>query len=86
MSNVIEARGLSKTYRLYRNPYGRLLEKLPWNKGKSYYKPVPALQDVSFDVARGECVGLVGTNGAGKSTLLKVLTGTTFPTAGRYTV
>ena len=86
MSNVIEARGLSKTYRLYQNPYGRLLEKLPWNKGKSYYKPVPALQDVSFDVARGECVGLVGTNGAGKSTLLKVLTGTTFPTAGRYTV
>lgn len=86
MTNVIEARGLSKTYRLYQNPYGRLLEKLPWNKGKSYYKPVPALQDVSFDVARGECVGLVGTNGAGKSTLLKVLTGTTFPTAGRYTV
>ena len=86
MTNVIEARGLSKTYRLYQNPYGRLLEKLPWNKGKSYYKPVSALQDVSFDVARGECVGLVGTNGAGKSTLLKVLTGTTFPTAGRYTV
>lgn len=86
MSNVIEARGLSKIYRLYHNPYGRLLEKLPWNKGKSFYKPVPALQDVSFDVARGECVGLVGTNGAGKSTLLKVLTGTTFPTAGSYTV
>ena len=86
MSNVIEARGLSKTYRLYHNPYGRLLERLPWNKGKSYFKPVPALQDVSFDVARGECVGLVGTNGAGKSTLLKVLTGTTFPTAGSYTV
>ena len=86
MSNVIEARGLSKTYRLYHNPYGRLLERLPWNKGKSYHKSVSALQDVSFDVARGECVGLVGTNGAGKSTLLKVLTGTTFPTAGSYTV
>jgi len=86
MTPVIEAYGLSKTYRLYRNPYGRLLEKLPWNKGKQYYKPVDALQDVSFEVAPGECVGMIGSNGAGKSTLLKVLTGTTFPTAGRYTV
>lgn len=86
MTSVIEARGLSKTYRIYGNPYGRLLEKLPWNKGKRFYTPVDALQDVSFEVARGECVGLIGSNGAGKSTLLKVLTGTTFPTAGRYTV
>ena len=86
MPPVIEARGLSKTYRLYGNPYGRLLGMLPWNRGRRYYKEVPALQDVTFDVAPGECVGLVGTNGAGKSTLLKVLTGTTFPTAGRYSV
>ena len=86
MTPVIEARGLSKTYRIYGNPYGRLLERLPWNKGKRFYTPVDALQDVSFEVAPGECVGLIGSNGAGKSTLLKVLTGTTFPTAGRYTV
>ena len=86
MTAVIEARGLSKTYRIYGNPYGRVLEKLPWNRGKRFYKPVDALLDVSFDVARGECVGLIGSNGAGKSTLLKVLTGTTFPTAGSYTV
>ena len=86
MTPVIEARGLSKTYRLYANPYGRLLERLPWNRDKQFHTAVPALQDVSFDVAPGECVGLVGSNGAGKSTLLKVLTGTTFPTAGRYTV
>ncbi|HEB53017.1 MAG TPA: ABC transporter ATP-binding protein, partial [bacterium] len=86
MEPVIEARNLSKAYRLYRNPYGRLLEKLPWNKGKRYHTEVRALQDVTFEVAKGECVGLVGTNGAGKSTLLKVLTGTTFPTGGSYTV
>lgn len=86
MPPVIEASGLSKTYRVYRNQYGRLLEKLPWNRGKQYYKPVHALHDASFHVDPGECMGLVGTNGAGKSTLLKILSGTTFPTSGRYTV
>lgn len=85
MQPVIQARNLSKSYRLYGNPYDRLLEKMPWSKGPRY-KEVHALQDVSFDVGHGECVGLVGTNGAGKSTLLKVLSGTTFPTAGSYTV
>lgn len=83
---VIEARNLSKTYRIYGNPYGRLFERLPWNKGKSFHKSIHALRDATFDVAPGECVGLIGTNGAGKSTLLKVLSGTTFPTKGSYTV
>ncbi|MGK0351404.1 MAG: ABC-type polysaccharide/polyol phosphate transport system ATPase subunit, partial [Planctomycetota bacterium] len=83
---VIEARNLSKSYKLYGNPYGRLWESLPWNKGKKYHKTIEALSDVTFDVMPGECVGLIGTNGAGKSTMLKVLSGTTFPTAGSYTV
>ncbi len=86
MTHVIEARNLGKTYRLYGNPYDRLLERLPWNRGKKRYREVRALQDVSFHVGRGECVGLVGSNGAGKSTLLKVLSGTTFPTSGSYSV
>ncbi len=86
MQPVIEARELSKVYRLYRNPYSRLLQRLPWNRNRTFGTSVPALQNVTFDVSPGECVGLVGTNGAGKSTLLKVLTGTTFPTSGRYTV
>lgn len=87
MHAVIEARHLSKTYRVYDNPYDQLWERLPWNRGKpARHRAVHALQDVSFDVRRGECMGLVGKNGAGKSTLLKVLSGTTFPTRGSYTV
>ena len=85
MEPVIEARNLGKTYRLYSNPYHRLLEWLPWDK-KQRYREINALHDVTFDVKPGECVGLIGANGAGKSTLLKVLSGTTYPTSGSYTV
>ena len=45
-----------------------------------------AVEDVSFDVHRGECVGLIGPNGAGKSTLLKMLNGLIKPDAGRITM
>jgi ABC-type polysaccharide/polyol phosphate transport system ATPase subunit len=45
-----------------------------------------ALRDVSFDVARGEAVGIIGRNGAGKSTILKLLTGITAPTTGQITI
>ncbi|MFC1797314.1 ATP-binding cassette domain-containing protein [Pseudomonadota bacterium] len=44
-----------------------------------------AVQDVSFEVRRGECLGLIGHNGAGKSTLLKMLYGVNRPDAGRIT-
>lgn len=82
---VIEAKGLCKTYRLYGNPYHQLLERMPWNK-RPRHREVKALEDLTFAVHRGECLGLIGSNGAGKSTLLKVLSGTTYPTAGSYTV
>ncbi|MCC6673214.1 MAG: ABC transporter ATP-binding protein [Planctomycetes bacterium] len=85
MAPSIQARGLEKTYRLYGSVYDRLRERLPWNRVPRH-RPVHALRDVNFDVAPGECVGLVGGNGAGKSTLLKILTGTTFPSAGSYSI
>jgi ABC-type polysaccharide/polyol phosphate transport system ATPase subunit len=47
---------------------------------------IEALRDVSFEVARGECLGLVGANGAGKSTVLAMIAGITLPSAGRVEV
>ncbi|HEX5052807.1 MAG TPA: polysaccharide ABC transporter ATP-binding protein [Planctomycetota bacterium] len=81
----IEVEGVGKTYRIYGNPYHRLVERLPWVKRK-YHQEVRALHDITFSVEPGQCVGMIGKNGAGKSTLLKILTGTTYPTTGRYTV
>ncbi len=82
---AITVQNLSKTYRLYGNPWSRLTEKLPWGPDKPY-REVHALRDVSFEVPQGTCVGLIGANGAGKSTLLKILTGTTYPTGGSFTL
>ena len=82
---AIEVKNLSKVYRLYGNPYDRLIERLPWVK-LPRHRRITALSDLDFTVEPGRCVGIIGKNGAGKSTLLKILTGTTFPSAGSYTV
>jgi lipopolysaccharide transport system ATP-binding protein len=82
---AISVRNLSKTYRIYGNPWHRLKERLPWMK-RPLHQEVKALKPLDFDVQPGTCVGLIGGNGAGKSTLLKILTGTTFPTTGRYRI
>lgn len=46
------------------------------------YEGIPVLQDISFDLSRGQCVGVVGENGAGKSTLMKIVTGIVTPSSG----
>lgn len=78
---VISVNNLSKIYNLYEKPIDRLKETLSPIK-KNYHKSFYALNSISFDVKKGETVGIVGTNGSGKSTILKIITGVLTPTSG----
>lgn len=78
---VISVRDLGKTYFLYDKPSDRLKQAFLWGR-KQLYREFWALKDVSFDVRRGEVLGLVGRNGAGKSTLLQIVCGVLKPTTG----
>ncbi|MCC6907310.1 MAG: ABC transporter ATP-binding protein [Phycisphaerales bacterium] len=78
---AIRVSNLSKLYKIYRKPSLILKEML---LRKPMYQPRWALRDVSFEVGRGELVGVVGANGAGKSTLLRILAGTLDHTEGSF--
>jgi len=82
---AIKINDVSKLYKLYDKPTDRLKESLGLSKAKKY-KEHFALRNVSFDVKKGECVGIIGTNGAGKYTILKIITGVLNPTAGEVTI
>jgi len=78
---AIKVQNLSKIYHLYDKPQDRLKEALnPFNK--SYHHDFYAMDTVSFEIKKGETVGIIGKNGAGKSTLLKMITGVLTPSAG----
>jgi len=78
---VISVKNLTKIYKLYDSPFDRLKESLNPAR-KKYHKDYYALNDVSFNVNRGETVGIIGKNGSGKSTLLKVISGVLTPSSG----
>lgn len=84
MSNtVIEFKNVSKTYKLYKSDKQRFLG-LMFKKIK--YNPKKAVNNVSFEIKRGESVALFGKNGAGKSTILKMITEVVFPTSGEINI
>lgn len=86
MNNIaIKVSHLTKVYKLYDKPIDRLKESLHPFK-KSYHKDFYALNDVSFEIKKGETVGIIGKNGAGKSTLLKIITGVLTPSNGHVHV
>ena len=82
---AIKVTNLTKVYHLYDKPQDRLKEALNPFK-KSYHHDFYAMNNVSFEIKKGETVGIIGKNGAGKSTLLKMITGVLTPTSGNIEV
>jgi lipopolysaccharide transport system ATP-binding protein len=81
VNGSIQVANLGKAYKRYPTHAARLLEWL-WPFGKPRHKPIWVLRDITFQVAPGEALGIIGINGAGKSTLLKLITGTAAATTG----
>lgn len=81
MQNSIIVKNLTKSYRLYKQPLDRLKESLSFSK-KKYHVDFLANDNISFQIKKGEVVGIIGRNGCGKSTLLKMITGVLTPSQG----
>jgi ABC-type polysaccharide/polyol phosphate transport system ATPase subunit len=86
---AITVENLSKCYKIYGKPRDRLsqgilpyLQRLAGKQPKQYYREFWALKEVSFEVRKGETVGIIGRNGSGKSTLLQMICGILTPTIG----
>lgn len=86
---AIRVETLAKCYQIYDRPHDRLkqftlprFQSLMGQKPKQYFREFWALKDVSFQVRRGETIGIIGQNGSGKSTLLQMICGTLAPTSG----
>ena len=85
IKHAIVVKNITKVYRLYEKPIDRLKESLSIAH-KCYHRDFFALNQISFQVKKGETVGIIGTNGSGKSTILKIITGVLTPTTGEVQV
>lgn len=90
---VIRVQAVTKRYFLYARPEDRLkqsivprLQRLIGQPQTKYYRDFTAINEISFEVKRGETVGIIGRNGSGKSTLLQIMCGTLQPTSGTVEV
>jgi len=82
---AIFVQNVSKTYRIYGNPYGRIKELMPWND-RPHHQAVHAVRDLNLECEKGEIFGLLGPNGAGKTTTLRMLSTILAPTSGEAEV
>lgn len=82
---AISVRNLTKTYRIFGHPADRLKQAFTLGRMR-LHREFTALQDVSFEIKKGETVGIIGRNGSGKSTLLQLLCGILKPTSGEVKV
>jgi len=86
---VIKVTDLSKSYQIYKTPRDRLkqfvvprIQRLIQKPQSQYYNDYWALKNISFDIKKGDTVGIIGRNGSGKSTLLQIICGMLSPTSG----
>lgn len=82
---AISVRNLTKAYRLFGHPGDRIKQFFSLGL-KQYHREFTALKDVSFDIKKGETVGIIGRNGSGKSTLLQLICGILKPSSGMVRV
>lgn len=82
---VLRATGIGKRFKLYQTPWHRALEWVSLGR-RSAHADFWAVRNISFEIERGDCFGIIGVNGAGKSTLLKLITGVLPTTEGTYQV
>lgn len=86
---AVKVENLSKCFEIYNSPRDRLkqfllpgLQRFFGKNLKKYFREFWAIQNISFEIKRGETVGIIGKNGSGKSTLLQIISGTLTPTTG----